>query len=432
MKPLFLLLFTFLSLQIHSQDLYFPPTSGDTWETLPPEALNWCPEKIDLLNNFLEDNNTKAFILLKDGKIVIESYFDDHTMATPWYWASAGKTITGFMTGIAQQEGFLSIDEPTATYLGTGWTSCLPGEELAITIENQLAMTSGLDDGVPDPTCTTSNCLECLASPGTRWAYHNAPYTLLDQVIEEATATSLNNYTTQKLKTPTGMTGTFLPVENNNVFFSNARSMARFGLLMLNNGNWDGNQIMTDTNYFNQMVTSSQSLNEAYGYLWWLNGTETFMLPGLQTVFNGPLFNNAPEDTYAAMGKDGQFLNVVPSENLVWIRMGEDPSNLPVPFLLNDQIWTFINDLDCELNTIEISKQSIQITPNPASNFISVKATDEIKKIDVFTAHGQLIESQTVNENEFTLNLTSYATGMYFINVHYTNGKTTVRQIVKE
>ncbi|MCR9183646.1 MAG: serine hydrolase [Flavobacteriaceae bacterium] len=432
MKQSVLLLLTFFCFFGYTQELYFPPTSGSTWETLPPESLNWCPEKIDLLNTFLDENNTKAFILLKDGKIVIESYFDEHTMSAPWYWASAGKTITAFMTGIAQQEGHLSIDEPTVNYLGVGWTSCLPAEELAITIENQLAMTSGLDDGVADPTCTSSNCLECLATPGTRWAYHNAPYTLLDQVIEDATASTLNNYTTQKLKTPTGMSGTFLAIENNNVFFSNARSMARFGLLMLNDGNWDGNQIMTDTNYFNQMVTPSQSLNEAYGYLWWLNGSATFMVPGIQTVFNGPLFPNAPEDTYAALGKDGQFLNVVPSQNMVWIRMGEDPSNLPVPFLLNDQIWTFINDLECELNTIEITKQTIQITPNPASKFISVKAIDEIKKIDVFSAQGQLIKSQTVNKNEFTLNLTFYASGLYFVKVHYTTGKTTVRKIVKE
>lgn len=432
MKPLFLLLFTFLSLQIHSQNLYFPPTSGNIWETLPPEALNWCPEKIDLLNNFLEDNNTKAFIILKDGKIVIESYFDDHTMAAPWYWASAGKTITGFMTGIAQQEGFLSIDDPTAIYLGNGWTSCLPGEELAITIKNQLAMTSGLDDGVPDPTCTTSNCLECLASPGTRWAYHNAPYTLLDQVIEEATATSLNNYTTQKLKTPTGMTGTFLPVENNNVFFSNARSMARFGLLMLNNGNWDGNQIMTDTNYFNQMVTTSQTLNEAYGYLWWLNGTETFMLPGLQTVFNGPLFNNAPEDTYAAMGKDGQFLNVIPSENMVWIRMGEDPSNLPVPLLLNDQIWNYINDLECELSNIDFIQNSLLLSPNPVLDSFSIKGKKELIKIEVFNAQSQLIDTFAASGVEVHLNISSYATGFYYVKVCFADGNSVIRRLIKK
>uniref|UniRef100_UPI0030D9D30C serine hydrolase domain-containing protein n=1 Tax=uncultured Planktosalinus sp. TaxID=1810935 RepID=UPI0030D9D30C len=374
MKAIPIALFILFFIKGFSQTGYFPPTSGTDWETLPPNTLNWCPEKIDLLNTFLDENNTKAFILLKDGKIVIESYFDDHTMADPWYWASAGKTITAFMTGIAQQEGFLSIDEPTSTYLGTGWTNCSTADEFAITIENQLTMTSGLNDGVADPTCTDSSCLECIATAGTRWGYHNAPYTLLDQVIEEATGSTLNNYTTQKLKIPTGMNGMFIAVENNKVYFSNARSMARFGLLMLNNGNWDGNQLLTDSDFFNQMTTPSQALNEAYGYLWWLNGTATYMLPGLQSVFNGPLFPLAPADTYAAMGKDGQFLNVVPSENMVWIRMGEDSGTLPVPFLLNDQIWEYINDLECELSGNDLIKESIKITPNPSSSFIHIEA----------------------------------------------------------
>lgn len=432
MKTLPLLLFLFASLGIQAQDLYFPPNTGNTWDIIAPEFLNWCPEKIDLLNTFLEDNNTKAFILLKDGKIVIESYFDDHTMAAPWYWASAGKTITGFMTGIAQQEGFLSIDEPTASYLGNGWTSCSPVEEQAITIENQLAMTSGLDDGVADPTCTTSNCLECLASPGSRWAYHNAPYTLLDQVIENATGTSLNNYTTQKLKTPTGMTGTFLPIKNNNVFFSNARSMARFGLLMLNNGNWNGNQIMTDTNYFNQMVTTSQSLNEAYGYLWWLNGTSTFMVPGLQSVFTGPLFTNAPSDMYAALGYNGQFLNVVPSENMVWIRMGEDPSNLPLPFLLNDQIWNFINDLECELNNTDFTYNTLLLTPNPVLDSFTVKGKKELMKIEFFNAQSQLMDTFPASGLQAHLNISTFASGLYYVKVYFADGKSIVRKIIKK
>lgn len=57
----------------------------------------------------LEAENTKAFILLKDGKIALEKYFGSHTRATPWYWASAGKTLTAFMVGIAVEESDLSI-----------------------------------------------------------------------------------------------------------------------------------------------------------------------------------------------------------------------------------------------------------------------------------------------------------------------------------
>jgi CubicO group peptidase (beta-lactamase class C family) len=432
MKAQLLLLFSVVTFGSYAQGLYFPPNTGTTWETLSPKSLNWCPEKIDLLNTFLEDNNTKAFILLKDGKIVIESYFDEHTMTTPWYWASAGKTITSFMTGIAQQEGFLFINQPSSTYLGMGWTSCTPTQELAITIENQLTMTSGLNDGVSDPTCTSSSCLECLAAPWDRWAYHNAPYTLLDQVIETATGVTLNNYTTQKLKNPTGMTGTFLPIDNNNVFFSNARSMARFGLLMLNNGNWNGNQIMTDTNYFNQLISTSQSLNEAYGYLWWLNGTSTYMLPGLQNVFTGPLFFNAPSDTYAAMGKNGQFLNVVPSENLVWIRMGENPDNLPVPFLLNDEIWEYISNLECGLGTQVFAQYSLRLSPNPVEDYFTLTASQEIIKIEVFNAQNRLLENYQTSGLEFNINAAPFAPGIYLVKVHFADGRTAVQKILKK
>jgi CubicO group peptidase (beta-lactamase class C family) len=432
MKSIVLLFFTFFSFFGYSQNIYFPPNDGSTWETLSPESLNWCPEKIDLLNTFLEDNNTKAFILLKDGKIVIESYFDDHNIAAPWYWASAGKTITSFMTGIAQQEGFLFINQPSSTYLGVGWTSCTANQELAITIENQLTMTSGLNDGLPDPTCTSSSCLECLAAPWDRWAYHNAPYTLLDQVIENATGSTLNNYTTQKLKNPTGMTGLFVPVENNNVFFSNARSMARFGLLMLNNGNWNGNQILTNTVYFNDMITTSQAHNEAYGYLWWLNGTSTYMLPGLQNVFTGPLFFNAPSDTYAAMGKNGQFLNVVPSENLVWIRMGENPDNLPVPFLLNDEIWEYINNLECGMGTQVFAQHSLRLSPNPVDDYFTLTASQEIIKIEVYNAQNRLLEKHQTSGLNQNIIVTSFAPGVYLVKVYFADGNTAVQKMLKK
>ena len=54
-----------------AQSLYFPPLSGSAWDTIAPAQLGWCPNKIDTLLQFLEDENTKAFLVLKDGKIVI-------------------------------------------------------------------------------------------------------------------------------------------------------------------------------------------------------------------------------------------------------------------------------------------------------------------------------------------------------------------------
>ncbi|MFN2396893.1 MAG: serine hydrolase, partial [Bacteroidales bacterium] len=130
-----------ISLYAGSQNLYFPPTSGEVWDTMAPTSLGWCEPKIDSLYYFLETNNTHAFILLKDGKIVLEKYFGDFEPNDAWYWASAGKTITAFMVGMAQQEGYLSLADPTSDYLGPGWTSLTPEQEEQITIWHQLTMT---------------------------------------------------------------------------------------------------------------------------------------------------------------------------------------------------------------------------------------------------------------------------------------------------
>ncbi|MBK8965915.1 MAG: hypothetical protein IPM36_04400 [Lewinellaceae bacterium] len=78
------------------------------------------------------------------------------------------------------------------------------------------------------------------------------------------------------------------------VMYGKARDMARFGLLTLAKGIWDGDTLLHDQQYQFDMVHSSQNLNKSYGYLWWLNGQENFMLPGLQIVFPEKVIPNAP------------------------------------------------------------------------------------------------------------------------------------------
>jgi len=362
--------------------LYFPPLLGNTWDTLSPGTdLGWCTARIPALYDFLASQNTKAFIVLKNGKIVLERYFGTFTQDSLWYWASAGKTLTATLVGIAQQEGDLKITDTTSRYLGTGWTACTPAQEERITIWHQLTMTSGLNDNVPDHYCTLDTCLQYLADPGTRWAYHNGPYTLLDGVLEAATGQPLNTYTAAKISNKIGMTGMFVKVGYNNVFLSKARSMARFGLLMLNRGTWNTTPVLTDTAYFRQMTTTSQQLNKSYGYLWWLNGKPSYMLPGVPLVINGPLGTNTPPDAFIAMGKNGQFVNVVPSQNLVMIRMGNAPSSLDVPAFLNDSIWKYLNPVMETCTTSALAPglappaPTLALTPNPASAGQAVSLT---------------------------------------------------------
>lgn len=351
--------------------LYFPPVTllDTTWKTTAPSTLGWHEEQLDTLYNYLASHNSKAFIVLKDGAIVLEKYFDTFTKDSLWYWASAGKAITSCMVGIAQQEGLLSLSDKTSRWLGNGWTIAPLVKEDLITIRHELTMTSGLDDGVVDPYCTMPSCLSYSADAGTRWAYHNAPYTLLDSVVSIAAGQTFNAYFASKIRTKIGMNGMFIKSGYNNLYVSSARSMARFGLLILNKGSWNTTPIIVDTSYFRHMTNPSQDKNKSYGYLWWLNGKTSFMIPQSQLIIPGSLAPNAPADMIAALGKNGQFINVVPSMNLVFIRMGDAPNNSMVPFTLNDEIWKRLNPVmaTTEINhspVVAVNKVKHPLTPS--------------------------------------------------------------------
>jgi CubicO group peptidase (beta-lactamase class C family) len=325
--------------------LYFPPKNTTIWETTTPASLGWNTTQIPQLLTFLEDNNTRGFIVLKNGKIVMEHYFGQNlgggtfTQSNNWYWASAGKTLTGVLIGIAQQENHLQIQDKTSDYLGNGWSSLTLAQESQITILNQLTMTTGLNDGVPDKDCTDAACLTYLTVPQSRWAYHNAPYTILDKVIEEATHQNFDTYFNTKLRDKIGMDGFWAYIDFNHVYFSTPRAMARFGLLLLNKGKWDNEPVLSNTEYYTAMTNTSQNLNLSYGYLTWLNGKTSFMIPTLQTIFTGSISPNAPADLIAAIGRDGQLVNIVPGQNLVVIRVGDAPDNALVPVTFQNDLW---------------------------------------------------------------------------------------------
>lgn len=311
-----------------TSSLYFPPVGSTTWETVSPSTLNWNEDELSKLYSYLEQKGTKSFIILKNGRIAAERYFDAFTASSDWYWASAGKTLTAFLVGIAQHEDKLNINDKTAKYLGAGWTTLPAAKENLITIRHQLTMTTGLDDRVPDNSCTQPSCLQYKADAGTRWSYHNAPYTLLEDVVEAATGMDYNAYFQQKIRDRIGMNGLWRKAGFNNVYYSNSRSMARFGLLLLNKGKWNETAILPDTDYVTGMQSSSQNINLSYGYLTWLNGKESHMLPQVQTNFQGSMVPNAPPDMFAALGLNDQKIYVVPSQNLVVIRMGESAGNV--------------------------------------------------------------------------------------------------------
>lgn len=417
-----------------AQTLYFPPLSGTaTWDTISPASLGWCLNEIDTLYDYLQQQDTKGFIVLKDGKIVLEKYFGTFTKDSLWYWASAGKTITSFLVGKAQEENYLSITDTSSTYLGAGWTNCTTIQENKIKIRNQLTMTSGLDDGVPDNHCTIDTCLNYLADAGTRWAYHNAPYTLLENILTTATGTPINTYTQTKLKTKTGMTGAWTYVNYDNVFFSKVRSMARFGLLIQNNCIWNTDTLLYDTTYVQQMTNTSQSLNLSYGYLWWLNGKSTYMLPTSQIVFPGSYAPAAPADMFAGLGKNGQIVSVSKSSGLVVVRMGNQAGSGEVPTQLCNSIWEKLNAVMCNTTSADetiLNKEVISIHPNPASTLLYLDGAGTADfTFAMYNTTGQILMTE---KNQNQIDVSALNPGVYFLRVMDKTGKSMNLKFIKQ
>lgn len=420
--------FLWCSISASAQNNPYFPAQTAAWDTLAPSALNWCPDKIDSLYQYLEDEQTKAFLVLKGGRIVLEKYFDTFTVDSLWQWNSAGKGLTASLVGQAQAEGHLSIQDPTSNYLGQGWTSLPAAKENLIEIQHQLQMTTGLDPS-NDLFCTLDTCLTYAADAGTQWYYHNAPYSLLRDVLEQATGTNLNIYTQQRIKNPIGMgTGIWVSAGFNNIFFSTARDMARFGWLMANEGKWAGQSVLQDSSYVQDMLQPSQSLNPSYGYLWWLNGQSSFMAPGSSLVFPGAISSPAPADVWLAAGKDAQLISYSPSEDLLVVRMGNANNNALVSFDVHDGIWERLMNLSCLTAVKQPAAVGIRLFPNPARDLLHIELPTDALRLELYNALG-ILQQQYPAQNQ--IELSDLPKGMYYLRVYTASGAYPAQPFVK-
>jgi len=401
----------FHSFQLCTAQGYFPPVDNGNWETTEQD---WCPESVDTLFSYLEARNSKSFIILKDGRIALEAYFNDHNSDLIWYWASAGKTITATLVGAAMEEGALQISDPVNQYLGEGWTSCSLEAETERTIWHQLTMTSSFDNNPVLWDCTEPECFNCTGNPaGTEWHYHNGVYRRLIEVIEEATGTNRNLYTNQKIESIIGMSGFW----TDNLYWSTARDMARFGLLALNEFNWDGTSVLNDSEYIEGLTSSSQEMNPAYGYLWWLNGKDSFKVPLDNMLYEGWLIPSAPEDMYAALGANDQKIYVIPSQDMVVIRQGNEAfGEAPALSDFDGELWELISNLDCEpltTNALNEAPEKYIYYPNPSNGIISTDISG-ITSLRLFSPSGKLIKTFNNPEKSLSLHLQP---GLYLLQI---------------
>ncbi len=145
----------------------------------------------------------------------------------------------------------------------------------------------------------------------------------------------------------------------------------------------------------------------------------SFMLPQTQFVFDGPLFPDAPSDLYAALGSQGQLINVVPSQNLIVVRMGYSPEGIGglVSGAFNNEIWKRLNAVLCTTVSIEDEfSQTTELTiyPNPSNSFIWFK-NSTYKYFKINSIAGKTAMEGPIEKGLQKLDVSHLEKGVYLI-----------------
>ncbi|MDX1705390.1 MAG: serine hydrolase [Pseudidiomarina sp.] len=320
--------------------------SGAPWVQLNPINSSTGNDLLDTaIRGAFSDHygagaRTTAVLIATPEQIIAEHYLDGFTPETSQRTWSVAKSIGASVIGVAVQQGLVKVNEPAGL---ENWS--YPADPRGqITLEHLLHMASGLDSNVAGnrtdrvylggglvSDTATQTALE--VPPGTRWKYANNDTLLALRTLRER-FTDVNDYLAfpfKQLLNKIGMQHTFPETDWQGDFilssqvWTTSRDLARLGILHLQNGRWNDEQILPE-NWLSYISTpapaqppaqsSAGSPIPGYGAQWWL--------------FN-ERFPELPDDTIAARGNRGQYLFIIPSENLVIVRRGYDLAGEP-PF----------------------------------------------------------------------------------------------------
>lgn len=333
-----------------ADDFYFPPAAGD-WETIAPADVGWSEEGLAAVLEYAREQRSSGVVILHRGRILAEAHWqvlpeegggasryqnlaaertDDGRVIEDV--ASVQKSVVSFLVGVARGRKLLDLDDPLSRHLGTGWSRAAAEDEAGILLRHVMSMSSGLDtDAVR------------VAAPGELWSYNTNVYSRTVDVLVAASGLEIEELTREWLTEPVGMSDSGWGPRpwvrggddaNRIGFRTTARDLARFGLLVLADGAWQGRDLIGDAGYLAESLSPSQPMNPAYGLLWWLNGQASWLRLGSGEPVDGPLIPSAPKDTVAAQGALGRKLFVTPSLDLVVTRLGDQPEPD-----FNEQLW---------------------------------------------------------------------------------------------
>ena len=312
---IFIIIF-FIS-SVNSSEVYYP---NDTWEVVSPESQNINSSRVQkLIDMSFEDEATMSVVIIKNGKIIGEQYaegYDSDSYGTSW---SMAKSFYAALIGISIEEGEInSLDDPVADYL-----DYFNDDRSDITIRDLLDMSSGLE--YPEHQhekmffrkdhLQYSKDIGVEKPAGTKFEYNNINSMLLGDILFEVTGLKADTLLKERILNHIGNSDYKLwRDESGNVLTyccidMSAREYSRFGLLFARNGNWEGNQLISEdfVNETFQTVWETPS--------WWTSSKRYYSLHWWVSKYDdeSKIFN--------ASGRFGQYIFVDRENDLIFTRL---------------------------------------------------------------------------------------------------------------
>lgn len=307
---------------------YWPTES---WRTAAPEELGVDSEMLAEVSRIIqeEERGIDSVLVVKDGYLVMDEYHEPFTTGERHRVYSCTKSVVSTLIGIAIEEGYIEgLNQTLLDFFPDRTPKNMSVWKEEITLENLLTMTAGFDaedswlyewaglDKMHESPDALQYVLDLgvIEEPGTRFEYTNGVSHLLSCIINETTGMSSLEYAVDRLFTPLG----FDDVEWKNdslgrnwgysTLYLTPHDMAKFGYLFLNNGTWEGEQIVSESWVGDATRKHVEaSLWPGYGYQWWIDDW----------------------GHYLALGYNGQLIFVVPEDQLVVVFTGSDPDIPP-------------------------------------------------------------------------------------------------------
>lgn len=305
------------------------PLPGNIDRAALEAASNWA------FDRETPEQNTLSLVVVYKGEIIVERYAPGVEMDTRTRTWSTAKSMASTLIGMLVDQGRMSLDEP----LGFNWypetRSLETDPRNEITLRHVLNMSSGLETidnsrmeyatgsglsywaGASSVSGARSRAL--IREPGTHWDYENYDTLLAVYAMKQALGgeKAYAEFPRRALLDKIGMRNTLVSTDRFGDFilssqvYTNARDLARFGLLYLQEGVWDGERLVSKewVDFVRTPAPATKDRGNIYGGQWWL-------VPDNRT--------DVPSDAYSTSGNRGQYTVVVPTHDLVIVRRGLD------------------------------------------------------------------------------------------------------------